>query len=273
MNESELIHKLNELRALPAETEVVEFKEAKIGYDFSRIGKYFSALCNEANLKGKSEAWMVFGIENNQRNIVYTHYRENNRPYLDSLKGEIGDKTTNRITFVEIYELNLPQGRVLMFQIPAAPQGIPVAWEGHYYGRDGEQLVPLNLSELERIRKQAIRIDWSFRICAGATLNDLDPVVIHKARQNFKMKNPRLASEMDTWDDTTFLNKAKIAINGQITRTAILLLGKPESEHYIAPAVSCITWVLRDKDKAEKDYEHFYCPFILAVDALYKKSG
>ena len=154
-----------------------------------------------------------------------------------------------------------------MFQIPAAPQGIPVAWEGHYYGRDGEQLVPLNLSELERIRKQAIRIDWSFRICAGATLNDLDPVAIHKARQNFKMKNPRLASEMDTWDDTTFLNKAKIAINGQITRTAILLLGKPESEHYIAPAVSCITWVLRDKDKAEKDYEHFYCPFILAVDA------
>jgi ATP-dependent DNA helicase RecG len=36
----------------PAENEVVEFKEAKNGYDFTKLGKYFSALCNEANLKG-----------------------------------------------------------------------------------------------------------------------------------------------------------------------------------------------------------------------------
>lgn len=28
------------------ETEVVEFKEAKKGYDFTKLGKYFSALSN-----------------------------------------------------------------------------------------------------------------------------------------------------------------------------------------------------------------------------------
>ena len=32
------------------ETEVVEFKEAKNQYDFNKLGKYFSALSNEANL-------------------------------------------------------------------------------------------------------------------------------------------------------------------------------------------------------------------------------
>lgn len=271
MTEEQLIQQLTKLRSLPGETEVVEFKEAKNDYDFSKLGKYFSALCNEANLKGKAEAWMVLGIENSKRNVVGSHYRENNRPYLDSLKGEIGNKTTNRITYNEIYELNLPEGRVVMFQIPAAPQGLPVACEGHYYGRDGEQLVPLNLAELEHIRRQATRVDWSAGICTGATLNDLDDAAIISARENFKIKNPRLAAEVAQWDDATFLNKAKVTITGQITRTAIILLGKPESEHFISPAVAGITWVLRDKDKVEKDYDHFSCPFILSVNKVFKK--
>ena len=34
------------------ESEVVEFKEAKSNYSFNDIGKYFSALSNEANLRG-----------------------------------------------------------------------------------------------------------------------------------------------------------------------------------------------------------------------------
>jgi ATP-dependent DNA helicase RecG len=47
------------------ESEVVEFKEAKNGYDFSKLGKYFSALSNEANLKGVPSAWLVFGVKDN----------------------------------------------------------------------------------------------------------------------------------------------------------------------------------------------------------------
>lgn len=53
--------KLESLLSLPAENEVVEFKEAKNGYDLGKLGKYFSALCNEANLKCQSAAWLVFG--------------------------------------------------------------------------------------------------------------------------------------------------------------------------------------------------------------------
>lgn len=43
---------LNQLLSLRSENEIVEFKEAKTTYDFYKIGKYFSALCNEANLNG-----------------------------------------------------------------------------------------------------------------------------------------------------------------------------------------------------------------------------
>jgi ATP-dependent DNA helicase RecG len=270
MTIAQVNQRLSELLSLPAETEVVEFKEAKNGFDFNKIGKYFSALSNEANLKGNQEAWLVFGIDNN-RNIVGSLYRQNNRPHLDSLKAEIANKTTCRITFLEIYELDLPAGRVVMFQIPASPRGIPVAWEGHYYGRDGEELSPLNAEEYERIRSQALQQDWSALVCDGAQLSDLDPKAISVARENYKNKFPEQAISVDTWDDITFLNKAKISKKGKITMTAIILLGKSESEHFISPSEAKIRWILKGSDDIEKDYAIFTCPFLLNVDEVFKK--
>ncbi len=268
MIQADLLKKLEQLRFLPAETEVVEFKEAKNNYDFGKLGKYFSALANEANLKGAKHAWLVFGIKDKGHTIVGSKFRPH-RPDLDSLKEEVANQTTNRITFVEIYELSTPDGRVVMFQIPAAPKGFPVAWEGHYYGRDGEALSPLNLEEIERIRHQAIADDWSVAIIPGATVADLAPEAIAKARDNFKSKFPDKATEVDGWDTVTFLNKAKITIKGQITRAAILLLGREESEHFINPAEAKIRWVLKDVNGNDKDYHIESCPFLLAVDKIY----
>lgn len=270
MTDELLNKKLTGLRSLPAETEVVEFKSAGNDYDFKKLGKYFSALCNEANLKNKNEAWLIFGVDN-QKNIVGSNYRVGNRAALDSLKAEVANKTTNRISFIEIYELNLPQGRVVMFQIPPAPRGIPIAWEGHYYGRDDESLVALNIEEFERIRKQATQSDWSAVVCETATLNDLEPLAIAKARGNYRNKFPEQAAAVDTWNDITFLNKAKVTIKGKITRAAIILLGKTESEHFINPSEAKIRWILKAKDNTEKDYAIFSCPFILNVDEVYRK--
>jgi hypothetical protein len=87
-------------------------------------------------------------------------------------------QTSNKLTFVEIYELSEPGGRVILFEIPPAPLGLPVAWKGHFYGRDGESLVPLNLWEIERIRRQSTIEDWSVQTCPNATIADLDPVAI-----------------------------------------------------------------------------------------------
>ena len=272
MISEELLRKtLQELRSLSSETETVEFKEAKNNFDFGRIGKYFSALLsNEANLKGSPYAWLVFGIEDKLHKIVGTKFRPE-RKDLNSLKGEIANKTTNRITFIEIYELNLAEGRVIMFQIPAALKGFPIAFEGHYYGRDGEELVPLNLQKIELIRRQNENEDWSAGIISDAGLEDLDPKAIAVARLNYKTKSPEKITEVDSWDDIKFLNKAKITIKGKITRTAILLLGKEESEHYINPAEAKIRWVLKDANNNDRDYSIECCPFLLAIDKIYAK--
>lgn len=271
MTEPQLIQKLTELRSLPAENEVVEFKEAKNGYDFTKLGKYFSALSNEANLKSKAESWLVFGIENKDKNIVGSNYRVGNRSYLDSLKGEIANKTSNRITFIEIYEINLHKARVVMFQIPAAPAGLPISFDGHYYGRDGEELSPLNLEEIERIRRQTARSDWSAGICTQASIQNLEPLAIAKAKENYKRKNPRLAQDIDQWDTVTFLTKSKVMVNGQLTRTAIILLGKSESTVHLQPSQAQISWVLYTKEKIEKDYQHFFPPYMMTVDEVYAK--
>lgn len=160
-SEQEQVDILLGLLAKPAETEIVEFKRAKNSFSDSELGQYFSALSNEANLKGEAYAWLVFGVDNSTHELTDTQYKPS-RPSLDEMKKKIGDQITNRITFEEIYDLMYQGKRVVMFQIPAAPQGIPIAYQGHYYGRDGESLGALNLQEIERIRSQ--RADNSFEM-------------------------------------------------------------------------------------------------------------
>lgn len=267
----DLQKKLDDLLALPAETEWVEFKEAKTSFDPEKLGEYFSALSNEANLKKQKCGWLVFGVTDKvPRRIVGTSYKSD-RPSLDGLKKQVADQSSNRLTFNEIHELARPEGRVLMFEIPPAPRGVPTAWKGHFYGRDGESIAALNPVEYEQIRAQEIQSDWSAQVVEGATLDDLDPQAMEFARVQYREKHPQRATEIQMWDDVTFLNKAKVCIGGKVTRAALLLLGRDEAAHFISPAQARITWVLRDERNLEKDYQHFDLPFILAGDKVLAK--
>jgi ATP-dependent DNA helicase RecG len=270
MDTAALLDQLNALLALPAESEWVEFKEAKDNYDFGKLGQYFSSLSNEAALADKAQGWLVFGV-NNQHQVIGSRYRPE-RPKLDSLKKEVADRINNRLTFIEIHELIHPQGRVLLFEIPAALPGVPTTWEGHTYGREGESLGPLNLEEQDRIRARTLP-DWSAEIVPDASLDDLDPEAVATARTKFHEKhhNETWADEMPGWSDKVFLNKAKLTIGGRITRTALILLGRPESTHFLSPAQARMTWILKDRDGIERDYRHFDPPFLLNTEALFQR--
>ena len=256
---------------LRSESEVVEFKEATIGFDFRKLGKYFSALSNEANLRGKKYAWLCFGVKDSDYSFVNTQFRKNGNG-LQRLKGEISRATNESITFKEIYDFEIkPRKRVVLFQILPAPRGIPVSFKGHYYAREHDELVPLNIEKLERIRSQIPSPDWSKAICEDATIDDLDPAAIAKARELYATKNPRLETEIQKWSAEEFLDRAKITIRNKITNTAILLLGRSESAHFISPAVCKISWILRSESGKEVDYQHFTCPLILSIDKVYAK--
>jgi ATP-dependent DNA helicase RecG len=251
------------------ENECVEFKEANDNFSTSDIGRYFSALSNEANLRERPAAWLVFGVRDRDHAVVGTSYRDN-PDRLHSLKKQIADGADPSITFREIHELTLPQGRVILFEIPAAPRGTPIAWNGHFYARAHESLAALDLSKQDEIRAQSLNDDWSAGICEDATLADLDPAAIAKARETFIMKfNGRIPeAEMRSWNDADFLDRAKVTIRGKMTRASILLLGRSESTHFLSPHVAEMTWRLEGEETA---YEHFHPPFFLSSTLLYQR--
>lgn len=248
------------------EDEVVEFKKAENNFDFDDLGKYFSALSNDANLRDKAFAWIVFGVHDKSREVLGTSFK-NNMKSLQKLKQDLSQHTTDNNTFREIHELKIDGKRVLMFQIPAAPRGIPMAWKGHFYDRRGESLVALDMSKYEEIRRQVTDVDWSKQIVEGATIDDLDEEAIAEARKGFKEHYPKLKKEVDGWSDEVFLNKAKLTIGGKITRTAILLLGKPESVHYL-DHIGEIVWRLAGKDNVG---QVFSIPFLLTTTEVMHK--
>ena len=112
------------------ESEVVEFKQAGKDYDTDKVGEYFSALSNEANLRSAESSWLVFGVNDKSRSVVGSDYRTQ-ADRLQNLKMQISQDTQPKITLRNIHELHTPQGRVLLLEIPPAPQGMPIAWKGH----------------------------------------------------------------------------------------------------------------------------------------------
>ena len=251
------------------ENEVVEFKSVGDSYSTSNIGKYVSALANEANLQNADRAWLIFGVNNKTRQIESSDYRCE-RERLDSLKHQISENTDPITSFREIHVLKSPLGRVVMFEIPPAPRGFPIAWNGHFYAREGESLVALSIGKQDEIRNQPAGTDWSAAIVHDASMDDLDDTALKVAKSAFAKKNPDRIQEEEVlgWSTKTFLDRARVTRDGQLTRTALLLLGKSEAAHRLTPHPAQITWKLVGQETA---YEHFSPPFLLATTTVYQR--
>lgn len=258
-NNEEIMEVLKDLLS-NEEGECVEFKKAENNFDIDKLGKYFSALGNEANLRNRQYGWIVFGIDDKTHNLVNTNFRYDNN--FNEVKKQISDNTTDGISFIEIYTLNVNSKRVILFQVPAAA-GNPICWKGIAYSRTGESLTPLSQYKAEQIRATA-NYDWSRQVIRGATIDNLDKEAINFARVQFKKKyeGRDIANEIDNMSDIEFLNKAKVTLNGEITYAAMILLGKNDDDYLLNGYNPRITWKLYD-DFNVIDYEHFGIPLII----------
>lgn len=255
-----------------AENEVVEFKKAERNFDTDALGKYFSALSNEANLRGVDFAWLVMGYHEPTHTIIGTSFK-NSEEGINKLKHDIALNSTYKLTFREVTPITIEGKRVLMFKIPSAPRNIVIKWKGIAYGRDGESLVPLNQAKSDEIRYQTPIPDWSAEFVESATIEDLDELALATARVMYKKVHGATipANEVDEWSTEEFLCHSEMMREGKLTRAAILLLGKPLALQKIHPANAQITWVWKDKDGEVVDYEHFSIPYILTVDKIFNK--
>lgn len=254
------------------ENEVVEFKRAENNFDFDDLGKYFSALGNEANLRGLKFAWLIFGYDEKKHSIVGTSYK-NGEVALNNLKHDFAQHTTDGQTFREIIPVEVDRKRILMFKIPASPRNIVMKWKGIAYWRDGESLKPLNQSKQDEIRRQTPEPDWSAEIVPNATIDDLDELALATARIMYKKVHSSTipASEVDEWTVEEFLSHSEMMRDGGLTRAAILLLGKPLALQKMHPVNAQITWVWKDSDGEVVDYEHYTIPYILTVDKIFSR--
>ena len=162
---------------------------------------------------------------------------------------------------------------VWIIHIPKHKPRRPVYAHRKAWQRIADSLVEMTSEREQRILSEpsAAFGDCSANIIEDATIDDLDPEAIRMAREKYAERHEKRAKEIESWDDVTFLNKAKITIAGNITNAAIILLGREESEHFLSPAVCIIRWKLLTKDDKNKDFRNFHIPMIKAVDEITKE--
>ncbi|MEG4321813.1 MULTISPECIES: ATP-binding protein [unclassified Microcoleus] len=126
----------------PAETENLEFKEAKQQFNKVDLLKYCVALANEGG------GYLVFGITNKPPRRVVGSQAFPSQTSLNQIKSLIVEKLRFR---VDVTELAHVDGRVLVFEIPPRPVGQAYTFDGAYLMRSGEDLRPMTPDVLKRI--------------------------------------------------------------------------------------------------------------------------
>ena len=115
---------LNELCSLPQETEWVEFKHNKVNLrsktDEEEIGEYISALANSATLLGKANAYMVWGVDDSNHEIIGTSFTPKAvKIGNEELENWLLRSLSPKVHFC-FYELSVNDRRVVLLEIGAA---------------------------------------------------------------------------------------------------------------------------------------------------------
>lgn len=257
----------------PRENESCDWKEFSNlkhvvkGHAGEDMVSYCSAF---SNMEGGN---LVMGVKDGSLNVSGIQDFAGYTP--DSLKARLIKECINLPSeglYVSELEASDTHKKVWILTIPKHMTRRPVYVHGQAWQRVGDDLDKIREERYNKIINEIeVPYDWSAEVIESASIDDLDSVAIAKAREQYAIRNPNKAEELEGWDDVTFLNKARLTIQGKITRTALLLLGKEESEHFLSPFVAKIRWILKDKNNQNKDYEIFSIPFILAVEEFRAK--
>lgn len=256
----------------PKENEKCEWKEYKnlkhciSSQEGNDIISYVSAI---ANMKG---GHLIIGIQDGTFEIV--GIQDFHGYNTDSIKFRVIKDCSNLNSEgfeVEEFTTIDTNKTVWVLHIPQHQFRLPVYAHKKCWQRIGDSLIEAKQSRIDAIINETKSSeDWTAVIVTEATIEDLDVAAISKARIEYKKRNPKYADELDSWGDAKFLDKSKLTIKGKITKTALILLGKDESEHFLGSSVK-IRWNLKTIDNQDKDFEIFSIPLILSVDEVYSK--
>jgi len=245
--------------------EMKNLKNSFNGHEGEDVMSYVSGI---ANMKG---GVLVIGVMDKTLEVVGTDLSQFNLD-INSAVYKIKENCTNVSSeglYIDEYVTSDTNKVVWVIHIPKHLPRRPVYAHKKAWQRIKDSLVPLTREHEDAILSEGLlQQDWTAMILPDATIDDLDPAAIMKARDKYKEVHPGKEKEVDGWDNKTFLNKAHITIKGQLTIAAIILLGREESEHYLLPKVCKIRWSLKNEKAENLDFKIFSIPMILAIEDI-----
>jgi len=192
------------------EGEHFEFKEAKTKFSFENLAKYCCAMANEGGGR------VILGVTDRRpRRVVGTRAF----PQLEETRRALMEQIPLRI---EALEIDHPDGRVLVFDVPPHPVGVPIKYDGVYWSRHADSLIPMSEDMLRLVFSESGH-DFSADVCPGAGPEDLDSRAIEDFRRRWieKSKNGGLAARTQK----QLLCDAEVLLVDDVTYAALILFG------------------------------------------------
>lgn len=192
------------------EDEHLEFKEARNQFRLDELIRYCCALANERGGR------IILGVTDRRpRRVVGT------AAFQDLQRTKLSLVETLRLR-VEAFEIQHPDGRVLVFDVPGRPLGLPMQVNGAYWMRSGESVVAMTPDVLKRIFDEA-QPDFSAEACPRLRLDDLDPQAIDVFRTRWAERSQR--DDLLEIGVEQLLHDADLLSGDGITYAALILLG------------------------------------------------
>ena len=238
------------------EDEHLEFKEAKKNFHFETLVKYCVALANEGGGR------MILGVTDKlPREVVGTQVF----PDLEKTKAGLIERLRLRM---DVEEIQHPNGRVLVFQVPSRPIGMPMQYKGAYWMRGGEDLIPMTPDLLQRIFAES-GPDFSAEISTSALLEDLDSNAVEVLRRLWQSKTPD--QDISTRPIEQLLSDAELVVDGLVTYAALILLGKREAlGKYLAQSEVIFEYRSNEAPGPAAERHEFRQGFLSALDEIWR---
>lgn len=202
---------------VPAETERLEFKEAKQSFDKTKLLKYCVALANEGG------GCIILGVTDKRPRQVVGCFAWSSVEQLNNIKVTIFNKLKFR---VEVIELEHQNGRVLVFEVPPRPLGRALDYEGAYLMRVGEELRPMTPDMLKRVFAEDQQ-DWFYQPARSKASPD-DVIALLDTQTYFELLEiPYPTSRDAVLERLQSQHLIKQKVQGwTITNLAVILLAK-----------------------------------------------
>ena len=196
------------------EGENIEFKKAENAFEFDELAKYACAIANRGG------GCVVLGVTDKRP-----------RQIVGSLAFEQPERTRNGLMErlhlrVDFHLLNPDGKRVLVFDIPPRPVGVPIQDRGIPWWRAVDSLVEMPMEEMRLIFAE-VGHDFSADTCKDAELSDLDEGAVEAFRRRWMEKSNQ--SGLANLPLSQLLQDCEAIISKGITYAALVLFGRREA--------------------------------------------